>query len=76
MSDLDAIPDCWFSHSKGQIKSVYIPGEADVLQIFPVKENKKKVMVGGCKCTDGKLHRKNLFQVIRKGETVFKGKSF
>lgn len=50
-----------------------VVGEADVLQVFQVKEGKKKVTVGGCKCSKGRLFSKNLFQVIRNEDIIFKG---
>ncbi|XP_064623673.1 translation initiation factor IF-2, mitochondrial-like [Lineus longissimus] len=48
-------------------------GEADVKQIFEVKDGKKKVLVGGCRCTKGVLQRKEKFKVVRNGEVVHEG---
>ena len=48
-------------------------GEADVLQVFQVKGDKKKVTVGGCRCMKGRLHRDKKFKVIREGEVIYKG---
>ena len=44
-----------------------------MLQVFKYKQGKKKIPVGGCRCVDGKLEKKMLFEVIRKGEVIYKG---
>ena len=48
-------------------------GEADVLEIFSVSQNKKKVQVAGCRCTRGLLQRKQFFKLVRDEEEIFRG---
>ena len=48
-------------------------GEAQVLQVFSVTENKKKQPVAGSRVKSGELTRNDLYRVTRKGEVVFDG---
>ncbi|KAK6183487.1 hypothetical protein SNE40_010962 [Patella caerulea] len=48
-------------------------GEAKVLQLFKLNKKKKEIIVAGCRCTKGLLHRKKNFKVIRDEEVVYEG---
>ncbi|KAK7487137.1 hypothetical protein BaRGS_00021632, partial [Batillaria attramentaria] len=48
-------------------------GEAQVLQVFHVKEGRSKVCVAGCRCTKGVLNKKKKFKMLRRGEIIFQG---
>lgn len=51
-------------------------GQAEVLQIFEVKDRRKKIKIAGSKCTDGSLKKSGLYRVTRRGEVVFEGQCF
>jgi hypothetical protein len=44
-----------------------------VKQIFEVKDGKKNILVGGCRCTKGALQRKEKYRVVRHGDVVHEG---
>lgn len=48
-------------------------GKADVLQIFEVKDRKKKINIAGSKCTEGNLKKSGLYRVMRNGEVIYEG---
>lgn len=48
-------------------------GEAEVLALFNINVNKKKVPVAGCRCNQGSLQRKGLYKVIRDNEEIYRG---
>ncbi|XP_063706680.1 translation initiation factor IF-2, mitochondrial isoform X2 [Culicoides brevitarsis] len=50
-----------------------IVGEANVLQLFKVTDNKKEVTVLGCRCTKGVLKKNLKYKVIRESEVVYEG---
>ncbi|KAL7022062.1 hypothetical protein ACKWTF_012115 [Chironomus riparius] len=50
-----------------------IVGEANVLQVFKVTENRKDVSVLGCRCTKGMLKKSLKYRVLRFGELLYDG---
>lgn len=50
-----------------------LKGEANVLQIFKVTENRKDVSVLGCRCTKGMLKKSLKYRVLRFGELLYDG---
>lgn len=50
-----------------------VVGEAQVLQVFHVKEGRGKVCVAGCRCTKGMLNKKKMFKVLRRGDIIYQG---
>lgn len=50
-----------------------ILGEATVLQPFLINIGKKKVPVGGCKCTKGYLKRNTMCKIIRSEKVLYNG---
>ena len=56
----------------GMLEPTYrevVDGHAEVLQTFPTK----KIVIAGCRITDGKIMRSSHARVMRKGEKVFDG---
>lgn len=56
-----------------QLPEEEILGEANVLQLFKVTENRKEVLVIGCKCTKGLLKKNAKYRLIRNRETIYDG---
>lgn len=52
---------------------IKITGEANVLQIFDVTENRKEVTVLGCRCTKGILKKSLKYRVMRFDELIYEG---
>jgi translation initiation factor IF-2 len=50
-----------------------VVGEANVLQIFDVTENRKKVQVLGCRCTKGMLKKNFKYRILRFGDVIYEG---
>ena len=48
-------------------------GEAEVKQVFSVKEGKQKLDVAGCRCTKGLLVRHSHFRVYRNDDMIHEG---
>ena len=58
---------------KGMLEPVYkevVEGHAEVLQLFKAG----KIIIGGCKVTDGKIARSATAKVVRGGKAIFTGK--
>lgn len=56
-----------------QLPEDEIVGEANVLQMFQITENKKEVTVMGCKCSKGVLKKKLKYRLMRHGEVLHEG---
>ncbi|XP_072389075.1 translation initiation factor IF-2, mitochondrial [Diabrotica undecimpunctata] len=50
-----------------------ILGEAVVLQVFEITQDRKKVLVAGCRCEKGVLKRVGMYKIIREGEIIYTG---
>ena len=46
-----------------------------MLQLFEIKEKKKKVPVAGCRCTQGILQKSKNFKLVRNDEVIIDGRS-
>ncbi|GAB1609727.1 translation initiation factor IF-2, mitochondrial-like [Argonauta hians] len=51
-----------------------IVGEANILEVFEVTVNKKKLPVAGCLCTKGKLMKNLKFKVLHHDDIIYDGK--
>lgn len=50
-----------------------ILGEANVLQLFEITENRKPVIVLGCRCTKGVLKKSAKYRLVRNNEVIYEG---
>lgn len=55
------------------LNAILFTGEANVLQIFKVTENRKEVTVLGCKCSKGMLKKNLKYRVMRLDEVLYDG---
>jgi len=68
---------------KGRLSALLPPrvtkkvlGEADVLQVFPINVKRRVYKnVAGCRVRNGQVARSAICRVLRRGETVFDGRS-